>query len=182
MGTLIIKKVEMKLIALCLIALVAVSYGACPASDSSCNAAACGTHSKCSSCVADLHCGWCASEGKCMKGSVAGPGKANCTVWDYAFCSGEPCAAYSECDSCTADPLCGWCATTGVCTEGSKERPVFIQCLARDWRHGPGGCGKCPSDKKEEKCKAPNKASAAVTKNVDLNADNDEAVSSDVKQ
>jgi len=146
----------------------------------------CTTHSKCSSCVADLHCGWCASEATCTKGGVAGPAASNCTTWDYAFCSGEPCAAYGECDSCTADPLCGWCSTTGVCTEGSRERPVFIQCLARDWRHGPGACAKCqcpdangacPSAKKELekiKCAAPNKAYSAVKKNADLNADSDE--------
>merc|ERR550537_235409 len=174
-------------------ALVACAMSVCPADSPGCKVdtkpEGCSTHSKCSSCVADLHCGWCASDSKCVKGAVGGPLKSNCTTWDYAFCSGEPCSSYSECDACTADPLCGWCATTGVCTEGSKDRPVFIQCLARDWRHGPGGCakcqcpdkdGKCPSDKKEEKCKAPNKAGATVTKNVDLNADNEEATTSDV--
>merc|ERR1712072_274324 len=174
---------------------VAVAETLCPGGD--CDKAekpeSCGSHSKCASCVADLHCGWCASESSCMKGNVMGPAKVNCSTWDYAFCSGEPCSSYSECDACTADPLCGWCATTGVCTEGSADRPVFIQCLARDWRYGAGTCakcqcpdvnGKCPEKAVEGesgpvKCAAPNKAFTKTKKNQDLNSDPDAAAPAD---
>merc|ERR1712113_709776 len=93
----------------------------------------CARHVICKACTEDISCGWCATSGLCYDGNVLGPGLANCSMWEFAWCSGEPCLEHSSCDSCITDPLCGWCAGTQSCTEGSQQGPMFGDCLADEW-------------------------------------------------
>merc|ERR1712226_1727305 len=82
-------------------------------------------------------CGWCESESKCMPGGAAGPHRANCSAWDFAFCSNLPCTEHTSCNTCSSDPMCGWCSSSNICTEGNPRGPVFMTCLAKDWLAEP---------------------------------------------
>merc|ERR1712048_1553590 len=106
----------------------------------------CAQHTHCDTCTKDLRCGWCASDKVCIPGVAAGPTKANCSSWDFAFCSSLPCASHESCGECAADPVCGWCSTSNVCTEGSMRGPVFMACIKRDWLHEAKMCPKKPAN------------------------------------
>eukprot|EP00299_Pterocystis_sp_00344_P017017 c8538_g2_i2.p2 GENE.c8538_g2_i2~~c8538_g2_i2.p2 ORF type:complete len:167 (+),score=22.19 c8538_g2_i2:39-539(+) len=95
----------------------------------------CARHVICKSCVEDITCGWCATSGLCYEGNVLGAFKANCSMWEFAWCSGEPCNEHATCLACSSDPLCGWCQSTQSCTEGGEQGPMFGDCHADQWFH-----------------------------------------------
>jgi len=52
----------------------------------------CASHTGCNSCLQDLPCGWCADNGTCAVGTLAGPFYINCTnknwTWFRSECNG----------------------------------------------------------------------------------------------
>merc|ERR1711871_1274482 len=90
----------------------------------------CEVYESCSSCIADINCGWCAVENTCVQGNGRRPinHTASCNAYEYGFCSGVSCRVYPNCGLCSSDPLCAWCASQGVCTEAEGNMPLFVSC------------------------------------------------------
>jgi hypothetical protein len=57
------------------------SCGSCPRDCGTCTADPCAAHTDCGSCVDDDRCGFCASTGRCMAGTLTGPSGGSCGVW-----------------------------------------------------------------------------------------------------
>jgi hypothetical protein len=69
----------------------------------------CSILTDCNSCVADPHCGWCASSNQCVEGNEFSSTFGKCSFYNFNKCSKNSNCEYNNCNECLADPGCGWC-------------------------------------------------------------------------
>lgn len=115
----------------------------------------CGTAAKCSDCVANEGCGWCAPTMQCLNGTEVGPNPPDFCLgdaWEFGTCT--DCTAFSDCQSCFARQSdCKWCPAMNnglggcfgkaenTCT-ASKTCPCSVYGTCSDCLVG-NGCGWC---------------------------------------
>jgi hypothetical protein len=69
----------------------------------------CNMLTTCSSCVADPHCGWCASSNQCIEGDEHSSIFGKCSFYNFNKCSENSDCNYNDCNDCLGDAGCGWC-------------------------------------------------------------------------
>lgn len=118
-----------------------------------CSVARCAAVAACDECVAGGggSCGWCATTGRCLYGSVDGPQPPSGTCpaanddsspWRWRTCS-HTCAAEQSCVSCTDHSSCGWCVLESRCKDGAKGGSVDGTCSQTGWAwDGVDCCGQ----------------------------------------
>jgi hypothetical protein len=57
----------------------------------------CSLYATCDTCTANLKCGWCITEQKCVEGNDKGPFYETCAFFDYRACSGTNCVRFPDC-------------------------------------------------------------------------------------
>jgi hypothetical protein len=82
----------------------------------------CSDNATCLDCTGQAGCGYCATSGECVSGTLTGPTRGSCADWDFTStqCMCTPLAAACTTDSmCCGDLSCRRGATFGVrcCTE-----------------------------------------------------------------
>jgi hypothetical protein len=102
----------------------------------------CSSFTSCTSCSAQLGCGFCASTGACE--SI---GNSSCSSSAFALSPGSCdgfCASHgATCASCAALPGCGWCDSSGGhCLEIARDGggPAHASCAYADWNATPSYC------------------------------------------
>lgn len=102
----------------------------------------CSSFTSCTSCSAQIGCGYCASTGACEP-----IGNSSCPSSGLALSPGSCdgfCASHGvTCASCAALPGCGWCDSGGGhCLEIARDggHPAHASCAYADWCATPSYC------------------------------------------
>lgn len=89
----------------------------------------CVNRNSCNICLDDPKCVWCAKQGQCAEGDLAGPFDGSCKNYWFTSCMKESfCSQIKTCSECIEHVGCGWCGEMGRCLEGNDKRPVGIPC------------------------------------------------------
>ena len=103
----------------------------------------CSSFTSCTSCSAQLGCGFCASNGACQPIGDSSCSPSAFAIWPGS-CDGF-CASHGvTCASCAALPGCGWCGSGGgQCLEASHDGggPAHASCAYADWSATSSYCG-----------------------------------------